>query len=239
MAKAAEPEKRKFTENVRQIGMVVGFAVKGDKKFLPLAIAAVAIPLIVLALILTLTDQGLIPMIIWILTMVVLAFFAFMVVLRNRSDALYMKQAEQTPGAAAQIIENIPRSDFRVTQALASTTDFDMVHLVLSTRGVIFIGEGSNPGRIRQLMGQEKRRMSKVIGSAPMSDLIVGNGDGEIPLRKLRMTLMRMPKTISPKDVNALDVRLKALTARPQMPKGAIPKNMRPQMGAFRAPRGR
>ena len=33
--------------------------------------------------------------------------------------------------------------------------------------------------------------------------------------------------------------RIKALNARPQMPKGAIPKNMRPQMGAFRAPRGR
>jgi hypothetical protein len=239
MAKAAEPGKRKFTENLKQIGMVVKFASKGDKKFLPLAVTAVGVPLIVLVLILTLTHQSLIPMVIWILTLVVLAAFAFMLVLRNRSDALYMTQAEQTPGAAAQIIENIPRSDFRVTQALASTTDFDMVHLVLSTRGVIFVGEGNNPGRIRQLMGQEKRRMSKVIGSAPMSDMIIGNGEGEVPIRKLRMTLMKMPKTISPQDVNALDVRLKALTARPQMPKGTIPKNMRPQTGAFRAPRGR
>ena len=239
MAKAAEPGKRKFSENLKQIGMVVGFATKGDKKFLPLAISAVAVPLIALALILTLTDQSLVSMIIWILTMVVLAAFAFMVVLRNRSDALYMKQAEETPGAAAQIIENIPRSDFRVTPALASTTDFDMVHLVLSIRGVIFVGEGNNPARIRQLMGQEKRRLSKVIGSAPMTDVIVGNGEGEVPIRKLRMALMKLPKTITPKDVNALDIRLKALTARPQMPKGAIPKNMRPQTGAFRAPRGR
>jgi hypothetical protein len=239
MAKAAEPEKLSFFERLKQIGMVVSFATKSDKKFLPLAAAAVAVPIIVLILVLTLSSPGIFSMILWIFGMLVIALFAFMVVLRNRSDALYMRQAESTPGAAAQIIENIPRQDFRVTQALASTTDFDMVHLVLCTRGVIFVGEGNNPARIRQLMGQEKRRISKVIGSAPMSDMIVGNGEGEVPIRKLRLTLMKMPKTISPKDVNALDVRLKALTARPQMPKGAIPKNMRPQTGAFRAPRGR
>ena len=39
---------------------------------------------------------------------------------------------------------------------------------------------------------------------------------------------MRLPRTLNGKDVNSLDKRLKALTARPQMPKGAIPKNMRP-----------
>jgi hypothetical protein len=239
MAKAAEPEKLGFIERIKQIGMVVGFAAKGDKKFLPLTAAAVGVPLIILILVLVLGSHSIVSTVLWVFSMVLIAFLAFMIVLRNRSDALYMRQAENTPGAAAQIIENIPRSDFRVTQALASTTDFDMVHLVLSTRGVIFVGEGNNPGRIRQLMGQEKRRLAKVIGSAPMSDMIVGNGEGEIPIRKLRMALMKMPKTIAPKDVNALDIRLKALTARPQMPKGAIPKNMRPQTGAFRAPRGR
>ena len=68
---------------------------------------------------------------------------------------------------------------------------------------------------------------------------MVGNGEGEVPIRKLRMTLMRLPRTLTGKDVNALDKRLKALTARPQMPKGAIPKNMRPPKGAFKAMRGR
>ena len=63
---------------------------------------------------------------------------------------------------------------------------------------------------------------------------MIGQGEGELPIRKLRMTLMRLPRTLTGKDVNALDKRLKALTARPQMPKGAIPKNMRPPKGAFR-----
>jgi hypothetical protein len=103
---------------------------------------------------------------------------------------------------------------------------------------VILIGEGT-PQRVGQLLGQEKRRLGKVIGSAEMRDFIIGDGEGLVPLDKLRVTLMKLPKTISGKDVNALDKRLKALAARPAMPKGAIPKNMRPPKGAMRGMRGR
>ena len=113
-----------------------------------------------------------------------------------------------------------------------------MVHLVIGRPGVILLGEG-NPQRVRGLLGQEKRRLSKVIGSAPLYDYMIGQGEGELPIRKLRMTLMKLPRNLTGKDVNALDKRLKALSARPQMPKGAIPKNMRPPKGAFRQMRGR
>ena len=106
---------------------------------------------------------------------------------------------------------------------------------------MILLGEG-NPSRVRSLISQERKRLAKVIGSAEMRDFMVGNEEGEVPMRKLRMTLMRLPRTLGPKDVNALDKRLKALSARPQLPKGAIPKNMRPSKGAPRvrcAPHGR
>ncbi len=91
---------------------------------------------------------------------------------------------------------------------------------------------------MKSLIGQERRRLSKVIGSAEMRDFMIGKGEGEVPIQKLRSTLVKLPRTLSGKDVNALDKRIKALTARPQMPKGAIPKNMRPPKGAFRAMRG-
>lgn len=220
------------------MGQVIAFTARGDKKFLPLGIGAALIPLIALAIILIITGFSIFS-IAWIVALLMLSFLFFMIVVRNRSNHVFMNQAEETPGAAAQVIQNMPRGDFRVTPAYSSTTQFDMVHLVLSRKGVLLVGEGPNGGRVRQMIGQEKRRLAKVIGSAQMSDLIIGYGDGEVPLRKLQTTLMKMPNVISPKDVNALDVRLKALTARPQMPKGAIPKNMRPSTSAFRAPRGR
>jgi hypothetical protein len=148
-----------------------------------------------------------------------------------------MTEMEGQPGAAASLIENM-RGDWRVTPAVQYTGQFDMVHLVIGRPGVVLLGEG-NPQRVRQLLGQEKRRLAKVIGSAEMRDFIIGDEEGQVPLRKVRNTLMRLPRTLSGKDVNVLDKRLKALSSRPQMPKGQIPKNMRPPKGAFRAMRGR
>src|SRR5262249_52575321 len=104
--------------------------------------------------------------------------------------------------------------------------------------GVILIGEG-NPSRVKGLIAQEKRRLVKVIGTADLRDYQIGSGEGQIPLNKLRTTLTKLPRTITGKDVNALDKRLNALPARPQLPRGAIPKNMRPPKGAFKAMRGR
>ena len=72
-------------------------------------------------------------------------------------------------------------------------------------------------------IGQERKRLSRVIGSADLRDFHVGQGEGELPIAKLRVTLMKLPRTLTGRDVNALDKRLKALTSRRQMPKGAFP----------------
>ena len=69
--------------------------------------------------------------------------------LNLRANKAMMTEAEGQPGAAASIVENM-RGDWRVTPAIASTTQFDMVHLVIGRPGVILLGEG-NPGRVRGL----------------------------------------------------------------------------------------
>jgi hypothetical protein len=212
--------------------MVFAFTAKHDKAFIPLVIVAVLLPLIGGTLLVTFGGSW-----VWLVVGVTTALALVMVVLSVRSNKAMMKEAEGQPGAAASIVENM-RGDWRVTAGLASTTQFDFVHLVIGKPGVILLGEG-NPSRVRGLLGQEKRRLSKVIGSAEMRDFIVGQEEGQVPIAKLRMTLMKLPRTLSGREVNALDTRLKALSARPQMPKGAIPKNMRPPKGAFRAMRGR
>jgi len=230
MAKAAGPEKVSFVGRLRQIGMVFSFTAKRDKLFIPLVIAALLLPLIAATLVVTFGGSW-----VWLPAGVMTALVAVMGVLSVRSNKAMMIEAERQPGAAASIVENM-RGDWRVTPGLASTTQFDFVHLVIGKPGVILLAEG-NPGRIKGLLGQEKKRLSKVIGSAELRDYVIGHGEGEVPIAKLRMTLMRLPRTLSGKEVNALDRRLKALTARPQMPKGAIPKNMRPS--GVKMPRAR
>ena len=225
-------EKVSFGERLKQIGQVVKFTAKQDRWFLPLLSAAVAVPaaLTVLAVVL---GAGAI----WIPVGVMVTLLAAVIVLNLRSNAAMMNVAEGQPGAAASLIENM-RGDWRVRPAASSTTQFDMVHVVIGRPGVILLGEG-NQQRVRGLLGQEKKRLSKVIGNAPLYDWTIGTEEGQLPIRKLRSTLMRLPRNLTGKDVNALDKRLGALMARPQMPKGAIPKNMRPSKGAFRQQRQR
>jgi hypothetical protein len=232
MAKAAGPEKVSFRQRLQQIWQIFSYTAKRDRLFLPLVITAFLLPLIAGTVLVTLGAGW--P---WLVIGVMGALVLAMAVLSIRSNKAMMIEAEQTPGAAASIVENM-RGDWRVTPGLASTTQMDFVHLAIGKPGVILLGEG-NPARVRGLLGQEKRRLSKVIGSAEMRDYVIGRDEGQVPLTKLRATLMKLPRTLSGKEVNALDLRLKALTARPQMPKGAIPKNMRPPKGAFRAMRGR
>ncbi|MBO4205411.1 DUF4191 domain-containing protein [Micromonospora echinofusca] len=228
---AKPQEKVSFGQRLKQIGMVFSFTAKQDRWFAPLAAAAVLIPLSLTVVAVLLWGW------LWLPIGILLTLLALLIVLNVRSNAAMMNAAEGQPGAAASIMENM-RGDWRVTPAVSSTTQMDMVHLVIGKPGVILLAEG-NPQRVRGLLGQEKRRLSKVIGNAPLYDYVIGQGEGELSVRKLRMTMMRLPRNLTGKDVNALDKRLKALTARPQMPKGAIPKNMRPSKGAFRQMRGR
>jgi len=229
MAKAQQPEKVGFIGRIKQIGMVFSFTAKRDKLFLPLVTGAVTIAVALSVLLFFVIAWLAIPL------GIMLVLLAVLIVLNLRANKAMMAEAENQPGAAASIVEQM-RGDFRVTPAVASTTQFDFVHLVISRAGVILLGEG-NPGRVKGLIGQERKRLSKVIGSADLRDFMIGKAEGEVPLNKLRVTLMKLPRTLSPKDVSALDKRLKALTARPQLPKGAIPKNMRPPN--MRLPRAR
>jgi hypothetical protein len=229
---AKPQEKVSFGERLKQIGQVFSFTAKQDKWFIPLLAAAVLIPL-ALTVLAVLLGVGAF----WIPVGIMVALLAAVIVLNLRSNAAMMNAAEGQPGAAASLIENM-RGDWRVRPAASSTTQFDMVHVVIGRPGVILLGEGQ-PQRVRGLLGQEKRRLSKVIGNAPLYDYVIGSEENQLPVRKLRTTLMKLPRNLTGKDVNALDTRLGALMARPQMPKGAIPKSMRPNRGGMRQQRPR
>jgi F0F1-type ATP synthase assembly protein I len=141
-------------------------------------------------------------------------------------------EIEGKPGAAAGVVERM-RGDWRLTAPVQVNRNQDLVSRVVSRAGVILIAEGRGRGP-RDLLGAEVRRVKKVIGDAPLHDIVVGNGPGEVPLPKLQNTLMRKPRALKKDQVNALDRRLKALggVAMP-LPKGPVPRNV-PRGGKMR-----
>lgn len=231
---AKQPEKVPFRERLAQIRAAFVFTAKRDRLFIPLVVLAVVVP-VAATVVLFLYAGGWM----WIPVGVLGVLLAVLIVLNLRANKVMMAEAEGQPGAAAAILQQL-RGGWQVTPAVQITTQQDFVHRVLGRPGIVLVAEGS-PSRVRSLLGQEKKRLARVAGDTPVYDFIVGEGDGEnhVSIRKLRRTLLKLPRNITGKQVNALDTRLTALGSRPQMPKGPIPKNMRPPKGAHKAMRGR
>ncbi|MBZ4561181.1 DUF4191 domain-containing protein [Mycobacterium avium subsp. hominissuis] len=151
------------------------------------------------------------------------ALVAFIVFGRRAQKSVYRKAEGQT-GAAAWALDNL-RGKWRVTPGVAATGHFDAVHRVIGRPGVILVGEGS-PTRVRPLLAQEKKRTARLIGDVPIYDIIVGNGEDEVPLAKLEHHLTRLPANITVKQMDTLESRLAALGSRAGaavMPKGPLP----------------
>lgn len=151
------------------------------------------------------------------------ALVAFILFGRRAQKSVFRKAEGQT-GAAAWTLNNM-RGKWRVTPGVAANSNFDAVHRVLGRPGVIFVAEGS-PARVKPLLAQEKKRTARLIGDTPIYDVIVGSGDGEVPLGKLERHLNRLPANITTKQLDALESKLVALGSRTgpaAMPQGPLP----------------
>ncbi|HET6391848.1 MAG TPA: DUF4191 domain-containing protein [Blastococcus sp.] len=147
---------------------------------------------------------------------------AALIVFGRRAQGSAYRQVEGQPGAAAWVLEGM-RGDWRVTSGVAGTQQMDAVHRVLGRPGVILVAEGV-PARVRGLLAQEKKKVARVVGDAPIYDIVVGDDEGQIPLRKLSNHVMKLPRNLSAGEVNALGKRMSALGgARMPVPGGPLP----------------
>lgn len=162
-------------------------------------------------------------LLVFIVPAVLVGVMAAMLVFGRRAQRAAFTQVEGQPGAAAWVLQGM-RGDWRVTQAVAATGSLDVVHRVLGKPGIVLIGEG-NPHRVRSLLAQEKKRTARVAGDVPIYDITVGNGEGEVPVKKLSSHLLKLPRNLTPKQVTAMSNRLKALGGtRAGQPKGPMPQ---------------
>lgn len=156
---------------------------------------------------------------------VLLGALVAMIVFSRRAQRSIYTEAEGQPGAAAWVLTNQLRGDWRTTQSVAATTQLDAVHRLIGRPGVVLVGEGA-PSRVRSLIAQEKKRVSRVAGETPIYDVVVGTGSDEVRLNKLNVYLNKLPRNLSKEQVAALDKRLQALGGgRPPLPQGPMPVN--------------
>jgi hypothetical protein len=215
---APKKVKRPRGARLKQIKLAFSATRAQDPKLLPLVLAAFFAPL-VLFVVLGLVVGGL-PYFMFLGFLLSLISAAF--IFGRRVQRTAYAQVEGQIGAAAAVLSNM-RGDWRVTPAVGFTREQDLLHRVIGRPGLILVAEGA-PNRTRNLIATEKRKVTRIIGDTPVYEVLVGDGEGQVPLRQLERHFLKLPRNIKPKVVNELDRKFKALPAtQVPIPKGPIP----------------
>lgn len=170
-----------------------------------------------------------------ILVGIMIGLLATLIVFGRRATKSQIKQIEGKPGAALAVLR-VLRRRWRTDEMIAFTKQQDVVHRLTGPPGIVLLGEG-DPARVKQLMTAEQRRHQRVVSDVPVHQVVVGYGEGQVPLGKLARHLTKMKKQITPAQMTDVVARLRAIDAsRPAvpLPKGPVPTSMKGMRGQMR-----
>ncbi len=206
---------------LKQIGMVAGLIRKSDPRALPIVIGSGVGVLVVFIVVGLLTNLAplLIPL------GVLLGLMTTMILFGRYAQSAQYSAIEGQPGAAAAVIQSM-RGNWSVTPAIAGNRNMDIVHRVVGPAGVVLIGEGT-PNGLSSLISAEKKRISRIAYGIPITDIQVGEGAGQVPIKQLQRKLRMLPRELKPSAISELNSRLKTLPSTLQAPRGPMPRQGR------------
>jgi hypothetical protein len=130
-------------------------------------------------------------------------------------------------GAGASVLMAI-RKGWTTTPAVAVNRSQDMVHRSVGRGGIVLVGEGSSLSSVQQMLRDERKKSERYAPGAPVTEMIVGDGEGQVPLKKLQKALAKLPKKLSAHQVREVRARLKAVGGMSlPIPKGPMPKGVK------------
>ena len=101
-----------------------------------------------------------------------------------------------------------------------------MVHRSVGRAGIVLTGEGG--AAVRQMLQDERKKSERYAPGAPITEIIVGDGEGQVPLKKLQKKVTKLPKKLTAHQMRELRMRLKAVGGMSlPIPKGPMPKGVR------------
>lgn len=213
-------------ERLRQIAATFSATREADPRLVPLLAAWSGGALVVFLVLGAVTGSWILMPLLGVLS----ALMAALIVLGRRAQSAAIAQMEGQPGAAAAVLQSM-RGPWRVTPAIAFNRRQDLVHLVIGRPGVVLVAEGSSSARVKQLLAKERRRVARAAGDVPVTEVVVGGSDDEVPLGKLALHMAKLPRAIKTREIGPLDTKMGALKAsEPPLPKGPMPRPPRGKM---------
>ena len=166
-----------------------------------------------------------------------LGIMAALVIMARRAEKVAYGHIAGRPGASLAALQNLRRGWTVEQQPVAvDPRTQDLVFRALGRPGVVLITEGPLP-RVNRLAEQERKRYTRVLPNVPVTILNSGDGEGQVELRRLSPTVMKLKPALTKAEVTEVSKRLRALGgAKPPIPKGIDPQRIRPDR---RTTRGR
>ncbi len=164
------------------------------------------------------------PLYFGILSIPLALLFAFFTFTRFANTAAFSSIEGQT-GAGASVLMSI-RKGFTTTPAVNASRNQDMVHRTVGRSGIILVGEGTPA--VRALLNDEKKKIERFVPGVPVHQLLVGNYEGAVSLRKLQKAVKKFPNKLSKAQLREVRNRLKGVGGMNMpIPKGPMPKGVK------------
>ena len=196
---AGKDEKTKQTKpkkqsTIKQIITIFKYTHKEDKMLPALIAGAFLVPVIVFVILGIIFRWTVLTWVFLMLIAIMLGMLLSTIVLTRRADMVGYKQLDGKTGAAISVLRNINKAGFNFPEqpVWVDPRTKDAIWRGTGYNGIYLLGEGDYD-RVKRAMDRQEQSIKSVTAGSqiPVYRVMVGNGQGQVPLKKLRSNIIR------------------------------------------------
>jgi hypothetical protein len=224
-----KPKVKKEPGRIKQLWQVYKLTAKADKNFIPLGVLSFVGPMAIgiVAILLFFMDSPL-SIFLWSISTILFSLLLTLGVLSRRAERAAFMRISGQPGAVSAVLSSTLKRGYSTSEmpVAVDPKSRDAVYRAVGKAGVVLIAEG-NSARLRQIVEDEKRKVTRAIPGVTVSVLSVNEQPGSVPLYALTKAIYKQKKTLSRAEISVVNKRLAGLGLNIPIPKGIDPNRIR------------
>jgi hypothetical protein len=224
-----KPKVKKEPGKIKQLFQVYKLTAKADKNFVPLGVLSFVGPMAIgIVVILLFFMDSPLTIFLWSVSIILFSILLALSVLSRRAERAAFMRISGQPGAVAAVIGSTLKRGYSTSEmpVAVDPKSRDAVYRAVGRAGVVLIAEG-NSARVRQIVEDEKRKVTRAIPGVTVSVLSVNTQPDSIPLYRLTKAIYKLKRTLSRAEISVVNKRLAGLGLNIPIPKGIDPNRIR------------
>lgn len=228
---AKSTSNRGVRSTLRQVSRLYSYTAQADKK-LPLWLVLGFVVTVGIGILLCVLTHANVAM--WILLMILFVMTALLIdtiILTHDADHVAYKKMDGVPGASSAVLTSIDRAgfDFPKEPVWMDKRTHAMIWRGTGRSGIFLVGEGQR-STLEQEMNREEHDIRRAVpgSTIPIYRIFVGNGKDQVPLSKLRTSIVRHKGVMTKMELEQLNGRLTSLQGKQmRVPRAVDPRRMK------------